>query len=383
MKKKYKYIAAVVGTSFVSTATAVCCLLYQNAAVLPSFVMGDQAIQRSIDGVDILVSRLIDFQGERLKHAIAVMTKQKSYASNQIQNAHLLADKTKAESFKILEQAERVKQARLDYGIDFGQGYNPCVVSGARKFMQNKIEQANENNIQAVSAEITASPGNYAQKDVFIDRTLNNYQEKYCTKSQVEQGLCKKIGHLAGESISFSSLFKPSESTATQNQNQNNNINHQPQHQAKIDFIDQLAGTPDDPIPKEEANTANGRVYMQTKQQKDALTSPALYAFKNIQNEYVETQGAGSAIATMFAKESNRYMGVGEDGKAWSNTVAQQTQRGLLIELLKIKALDLTIQGKQFEQQDRIESSLAVLVAHTAQKMSETNAIQNDALSKK
>jgi hypothetical protein len=380
MLKKYKYFTALVLTSFTSTVMAWCCLLYQNTAVMPSFILGNQAIQRSIDGVDIMVSRLIDFQSERLKHAIAVLTKQKSYASNQIQNAHLLASKNKAEAFKLLEQAERVKQARLNYGPDFGQGYNPCTISSERKFMQKQMDDASQDAIKFVSNEITASPGNYANKDKFIEHTLSNYQEKYCTPAQVEQGLCKKVGSLAGESINFTSLFKASEGRDKTNP-QNKPL--APQYQAKIDFIEQLAGTPDEPIPEEAKNTANGRIYMQFKQQKDALVSPALYTFKNIQNEHIESQGAGSSIADMFNKESNRYMGVGSDGKAWSNTIAQQTQRGLLIELMKIKALDLTIQGKQFEQQERIESSLAVLVANAAQKMTETHNVQNNALSKK
>jgi hypothetical protein len=261
-----------------------------------------------------------------------------------------------------MSQSQRVKQARFDYGAEFGQGYNPCLVSAGRNFIQKEIEASNQKTLEDVNKEITASAGAYAEQDKVINDSIKNYQENYCTKAQVNAGLCKEVGKLAGKSINIASIFTPTAANT-------------PEYKSKLDFINQLVGLPDNPLPQASKESVNGRAYIQQKQQKDALMSPALYSLKNIQNEYLENQGNKSSIASMFDKESSRYMGVGNDGANWAKSLSSQNQRGLMIELLKVKALDLAIQGRQYEQQERIEANLAVLVANAAQGMA--NKAQN------
>ncbi len=352
-------------TVLISTTTAVAftCPLYMFEWVSPAFITAGGAIIGAVSSVDAALAAQLQYNSERLTSAIAILTKQKAVAANQINEASKNSAQVTAQALNSLAQSKRVKQARFDYGAEFGQGYNPCLVSASRNFIQTEIENSNKKTLEDVNKEITASAGAYTQQDKIIQNTIKNYQENYCTQTQADAGLCEKAGKMPGKSINIASIFTPAALNT-------------PEYKSKLDFINQLVGLPDNPVPEQSKNSLNAHTYIHQKQQKDALISPALYSLKNIQNEYLETKGSSSSIASMFDKESSRYMGVGTEGENWSKSLAVQNQRGLLVELLKVKALDLAIQGRQYEQQERIEASLAVLVANAAQNTG-NQAIQN------
>ena len=359
--KKRKLIIGITALTSTSAAIAFTCPLYMFEWAAPAFVTAGGAIVGAVTSVDAALAAQLQYNSERLTSAIAILTKQKAVAANQINEATKNSAQVTAQALNSLAQTQRVKEARFDYGAEFGQGYNPCLVSAARNLIQTEIDNSNKKTIDDVSKEITASAGAYVQQDGVINDTIKNYQENYCTKAQADAGLCEKEGKMSGKSINIASIFTPSAPNTME-------------YKSKVDFINQLAGLPDNPVPEQSKMTVNARSYIQQKQQKDALISPALYSLKNIQNEYLETKGSGSSIASMFDKEASRYMGAGNDGSNWSKSLASQNQRGLLVELLKVKALDLAIQSRQYEQQERIEANLAVLVANAAQNMSNNNS---------
>jgi len=53
--------------------------------------------------------------------------------------------------------------------------------------------------------------------------------------------------------------------------------------------------------------------------------------------------------------------------------MSAQNERGALVELLKVKALDLAIQEKQYRQYERMEAQLAALVALEVQSSGSQN----------
>jgi len=349
---KQKLILTIAGLTASGLSFAIYCD-YLNGMVTPVFLASTGAIVGAVTAVDGELSALAIYHNQRMLSALAVLTKQKAIAANQVSQSTKNAYQIDAQALNTLAQADRVKQARFDYGPEFGQGYNPCTISVTRKAMTQSLEDTNTKAIQDMEKEVINHSGNYAQQAKTLNNNLNMHREKYCTLAQVKAGLCAKVGAYAGKSINLATLFTPAP-------------NNSPEHQAKVDFINNLAGLPDNPLPNESAKSVMSRSYMQLKQQKDAFLSPALYSLKKIQNDYVENKGVNSSLADMFDKEANRYMGVGTDGSNWAKTMAAQNQRGLLIEMLKVKSLDLAIQARQYEQQERIEANLAVLVANAA-----------------
>ncbi|MEX5624826.1 hypothetical protein ABFV62_32390, partial [Pseudomonas syringae] len=64
-----------------------------------------------------------------------------------------------------------------------------------------------------------------------------------------------------------------------------------------------------------------------------------------------------------FRNEVKRYSGNTAEYDSWARVMAAQNERGALVELLKIKALDLAIQEKQYRQYGNMEAQLASLVS--------------------
>jgi hypothetical protein len=368
LNRKQKILVSFATITSTGTAFALCnscCPLYLNEIVAPAFVYATTSIIGAMSAVDVALAAQLQFNSERLTSAIAILTKQKAVGANQVNEAGKNAAQVTAQALNSLAQTDRVKQARFDYGGEFGQGYSPCKVSATRNFLQSNIEQTNNKTLNDVNKEIIASAGAYVSKEQTINDRIKQYQEHYCSLEQVKYGMCDKVGELAGKSVSIATLFSPS-SISTK------------EYQAKLDFINSISGLPDNPIPEQNKTSSLSRSYMLMKHQKDASVSPAYYSLKKIQNDYIEPKGIGSSVAEMFESEVARYMGVGNEGGNWAKSIAIQNQRGLLVELLKVKALDLSIQSRQYEQQERMEANLAVLVANVAQNLGrQANTLQN------
>ena len=103
--------------------------------------------------------------------------------------------------------------------------------------------------------------------------------------------------------------------------------------------------------------------------------SPALASFKELQIEYsgIESSHSGSDIpmAVRVDREVKRYLGNTPEYQSWTKTMAGQNSRGLLVEMLKVKALDLVLLERQYRQYERMEANLATMVAGEMRKQSE------------
>lgn len=97
------------------------------------------------------------------------------------------------------------------------------------------------------------------------------------------------------------------------------------------------------------------------------LVSPALAALKEIQLDYSGVSGTETGsdlpLAQHFRNEVKRYSGNSAEYDSWAKVMSAQNERGALVELLKIKALDLTLQEKQYRQYEKMEGQLASLIA--------------------
>ena len=68
-------------------------------------------------------------------------------------------------------------------------------------------------------------------------------------------------------------------------------------------------------------------------------------------------------MSVLIKNEVNRYAGNSTEYEAWSRTMTSQNDRGALVELLKIKALELAIQAREYRQYEMMEAQLASLTA--------------------
>ena len=354
---------AACGMSVSSSAlAAVCPPQYQESWVAPQFVNATAVLNASLQSVDASLSAQLLFQSERLNSAIAVLTKQKSVAASQLADVNRTTAQQVATGLGVLAQTERVKTARFDYGGEFGQGFSPCEVYATRSVMASRdADMVGELN-NRVQTEVLAAPGRYASRIEAAAQLFKDNQAS-CTADMVKAGLCATVGATPGASMSLATLFE----TADEGD---------PVYKAKNAFINNVVGLPDPPLdtlqgPAQEA-------YMLAKARKDAVLSPAVASFKSLQLEHSGVEGGetgqGVPLGQMFRDEVARYAGGTQANEAWSRVMAAQNERGAMVEILKIKSLDLAIQVRQLRQYERMEASLAALVAAETQANSAVGA---------
>ncbi len=68
-------------------------------------------------------------------------------------------------------------------------------------------------------------------------------------------------------------------------------------------------------------------------------------------------------LSKQYETEIKRYAGNTPEYQTWARVMAAQNDRGAMVELLKIKALDLSLQERQYRQWERMEAQLASAVA--------------------
>jgi hypothetical protein len=345
---------------------------YQEDFVRPMFLSATAALNTAIKGVDAALSAELTMYSQRLVSAVAVLTKQKALVANQIADANRTAAQSTASALSALSQAERVKQARFLYGGEFGQGFQPCITYAGRSLIANRDALMGEERRNRIQSEVVAAPGRYVDPVQAEQYLAKEHRDYFCTPDQVKSGMCDKVGAMPGASLSAATLFEPV-------------MESDQLYRAKVAFINNVAGSPDAPIPEGAGNTPAATAYAMAKAQKDALTSPALASLKELQLEYtgVNTAHGGSdiPIATRMEREVKRYLGNTPEYEAWSKTMAAQNSRGLLVEMLKLKALDLVLLEKQYRQYERMEANLATLVAGQVRGQAEraTNAAEQAA----
>lgn len=346
---------AVVGACMALSAvqaSASCPPQYQPAMSLPQFSLSTLAEKAAVWAADAWAAAQVELTSERYSSAVAVLTKQKAVAANQIADSSRTSAQQVANGLSILAQTERVKQARLNFGGEFGQGFSPCKVYSTRQVISSRDADMGTERRARVTSEVLAAPGRYVDP-VQGQRALIQAHKDYCTKDQADSGLCT-LGTMPGASLTVSTLFEPA-------------MEGEKLYDAKVAFVNNVVGVPDGPVPTAAGMTPATAAYSLAKARKDALISPAIAALKEIQLDYSGVTGSETGkdipLAVHFRNEVKRYSGNSTEYDAWARVMAGQTERGALVELLKVKALDLAILEKQYRQYERMEAQLAALVA--------------------
>lgn len=351
--RKWKYGFGISVGLCSTLAWAYCPPQYQETVVEPAFTTATQTLNAAISAVDASLSTLLETESQRLTSALAVMTKQKALAANTIAESGRNTAQQTATALNVMAQTERVKQARFDYGGEFGQGFSPCKVYATRTLMSNRDADMTTEVRQRIKSEVVAAPGVYAPP-IAAQSAMVKARQPFCTQDQADSGLCKTVGTMPGADLSVATLFEPA-------------MEGEPLYQAKVAFVNNIAGVPDGPVPESAGKSAAAADYQLSKARKDALVSPALAALKEIQLDYSGVSGTETGsdlpLAQHFRNEVKRYSGNSAEYDSWAKVMSAQNERGALVELLKIKALDLTLQEKQYRQYEKMEGQLASLIA--------------------
>ncbi|MCL2875363.1 MAG: hypothetical protein FWF12_03535 [Betaproteobacteria bacterium] len=361
--------ATVVATALItsSSAYAYFCPDFLDETVTPKIKLVAESLAAQIMAVDGVLSAQLEFHSERVLSAIAVLTKQKAVAANQIGNSSRVQSQQIASGMGVIRTAARQKAVRLNHGSEYGQGVDPCRIYAQRKVIAGRDADMAREVRGRIAAEVYAAPGVYMDGAQSREKLVEAHQP-FCTQDQVDAGLCKAVGTLPGASLNAGTLFNPA-------------MGAEDLYKAKSAYINNVVGMTDSPVPEGAGTHAAATTYAMAKGSKDAIVSPAIVALKDVQlfNSGVEGSHSGTdlPLSMLFQNEVNRYAGGSIEYDNWSNAMAKQVERGVMVELLKVEALRLAVAGKKLEALDKQEAMLAALVALEARRAQEGAARQD------
>lgn len=345
------------------------------------FDTADKSIEQAIKQLEQNTERNIAKQTDAVVAGLRVLATQKAYSQQQIAQAYEENAKTEASIVYEAKKAQKAQDAVEDT-ID-GAGYDPCGVLDKRQKVVSLAEATAKTVPEMVRNEVFARPGSYGNRKAAFAQMMAQHDAIYCTEDQAAAGMCTGVGKRAGRSLDASVMFE--------NTTRNSDSYHD-----KSAFINNIIGLPDDIISREQAATSTGQAYTDLKRRTDAIKSTALVSLKNIQAswsstgdvaghthgkedavtknettnakdvkttaESATTDATTNSLAEQMKKDVGRYLG-GEEYKNWSASLVGLNERGVLQEVIKVKALRLYMQAEQYKQLTRMEAMLAAIVA--------------------
>lgn len=300
------------------------------------------------------ITALDESQTELLIGSIKVLTAQVSASAQNSDSTNLQAEQAGAAFQADLATKEVVDKVVMDFQ---SQGFNPCVQATATKAMAAAEQQVRASLPQRIANEIQAGGGRYADPATVLNQRAQQHKALFCTQAEVTAGLCSSLGPVPGGDSNSSLIF----STATDA----NTV------AAKNATINNIIGLPDPPLPASTAMTPQGQAYILAKKQKDSFLAFPAYSLKAIQ---ADAEGFDS----FMSERVGQYFGTPQ-ATQWAKDQASESERGVLVDAVKIEGLVLKVRERQLRQELRSEANDAAELALENQMINGTQAQADEA----
>ncbi len=290
---------------------------------------------------------------EQVISAIAVATKQESLAAGVVSDGAKDSAEQLVNAVRAQKQNDQVTLAYLDFNPATGQGYQPCLVAAQNRTLDGAFDTVGA-TATATVASLDVAPGRMVDSTgAALAQRLADHRSKFCSQAAADAGLCS-VSQLPGGDTNAALLFEPTEPGSLK-------------QQAQTAYIQHVIGAPDAAIPKSAGMTPQGQAYMLAKNSKDALLSIPAYSLAMVQAANTQSANLQNKSPNEVLKlRVNQYFG-GKEAQKWSSTLTAQSERGLMVEAVKMSGLEVWLHHKQYQQNQRLEMNLAALAMASAQ----------------
>lgn len=290
---------------------------------------------------------------EQVISAIAVATKQEAVAANVVSDGAKSSAEQLVNAVKTQRLNDQVTRTYLDFNPSTGQGYQPCVVVAAGKTLDGAFNKVRGTATVTVSA-LDVAPGRMVPSTgTAMSNRLAQHREKFCSQAEADAGLCS-LSELPGGDTNAALLFEPTQPGSLK-------------EQAQAAYIQHVMGAPDQAIPRAAGMSPAGQRYMLEKNSKDALLSIPAHSLSMVKAANTQVADLGNRSPNEVLKiRVNQYFG-GKEALKWSSVLAAQSERGLMVEAVKMTGLEVWLHHKQYQQNQRLELNLAALALASAQ----------------
>ncbi len=311
-------------------------------------------------GVAFSTSMNLNFQN--ILSAISVSTKQEAVNGSTMSENMQKSSQVLVSAIKSQNQSNTVVAATFDYAPQTGQGFEPCNTNMRNKSLSDAFSSVEQNlGHEMQSMQVDNKIGSIVNSSSeAMGKRLDKHYANFCTKTEEASGLCT-ASNLAGADINAAYLFEAAP--------RNSKVDI-----ARQAYIEHVIGTPDEYPTNGDQNTAQAKSAFMNKINSDALLSIPSYSLQAIRmNNLQQDEYQKQSPNQMLKARVNQYFG-GKEANEWVSNIAMQTERGLLVETLKMQGLETWIKQKQYQQNQRLEANLAALVImDNKQKQEELN----------
>lgn len=320
----------------------------QQITQLATVISSDLAVFGSTFGTNMAT------KFEQLISAIAVATKQEAMAGNIVTDAARESANQLANAVHAQQDSDAIATTVLDYNPSSGQGYQPCTVNAANRTLDAAFDGLGTSAKSSVAA-LDVAPGRMvASTGAALAQRLADHRAKFCSQAEADAGLCT-LSTLPGGDVDGELLFEPTAPNSLQ-------------QQAQQAYLQHVLGDPDPIVAPNAGKSAAGQQYMLLKNTKDALLSIPAYSLSLIQAANTQSSDFDNRSPNeMLTLRVDQYFG-GKEAQQWSSALAAQSERGLLVEAVKMNGLETWLHYKQYQQGQRLELNLAALALAAAQQ---------------
>lgn len=375
MKKRKSSIAALcLCLALSGKVNAASCPPYAELISMASVAAAKTAMEALFQQlVNAFLSQLNMFAQMKIG-AVKVATTQVSLAAKMKikSDQSLLEGETAARALLASTQA----QARLfeSFSPQTGQGVNPCVQLGKQRIaLAAAANVLNEARVLVEAA--AAAPGRFGNSTKALEAVLRTRYAQFGTKDEEALGLARastatittatgETVALAGADSNAKTFFADSADPLIE--------------QARMNAMNYLAGRPDAPLTKEQASTGAGISMLEAKMNKDAVMSVGLNAIATVASENTPNHELGVSMSKSNADMVNMYFG--DSAKDMWVGWLSQSERGLMVDQLKMQAALLKLDYDRLQQLQRQEALFSVLLADRAREMQKDVALSAHAL---
>lgn len=346
------------GLSPLALGVAACCVTGSASAVLYGFGPAESWTIVQIGKLSTSVGTNIATFGstfganmalkfEQVISAVAVATKQEALAGSVVADAGKQSAEQLVNAVRAQKLSDQAANAILDYTPAMAQGYEPCVSGARNKTLDNTFDALGASAKNRVAALDVAPGAMVASTGAAMTARLANHRTKFCSEAEAQAGLCS-VSTLPGGDTNGALLFLPTQPGSLQ-------------EQAQKAYMQHVLGAPDQVLPKGAGTSPAGQAYMLEKNSKDALMSIPAYSLSMVQAANLRSADTGDKSANEVLRvRVNQYFG-GKEAFKWSQALMGQSERGLMVEAVKMNGLEVWLHHKQYQQNQRLELNLAAL----------------------
>jgi hypothetical protein len=341
-----------------------------NAATCPPFA--EEIVISSVAATEAALKQLQEFLFKNLSSqmesfdklqlaATKTLTSQVATAAKAQINANVALKQGEMTALAHLESVKRQREIFTNHSALTGQGSDPCGQLVAQSNVTLASGQAAAMAADSLS-HVAAAPGRYGDPERFFNN-MAAQRRMYLTDDEAKLG----FGKANTEAVTSANGARFSLAGADTNAGVLFVDSADPRIKAAKDaYLNHIAGAPDIPLTAEMANSPAGKEYLALKARKDATMSVALNSIAMVGAENTPNPEIGKSKIQALKDMVGKYYGKGAKD-TWLDWTSQ-SQRGLMVDQLKIEAAILAVEVDQYQQSQRMEALLGSLLALEAQR---------------